>query len=239
MNPSKLQMSKTSTADFILLFVLTLAPLFKGLYYEQQMLGFQIAVFVAFLFFLIKYRSLGNRHPMDLAAAAFAIGYLLSIPGAADAREALLAFMRVLAGLMIYIIVSFRARENTFRLNILATVYLSGVVASVSILLNLIGFIKTARVWDSGIIQTTFEYKNAGALFLLICILLGVYLIYNLNNLKHVILISCVNFLNILFLLSIMPLNRFLGVSHKLPSPCLDTNLHHRIPGPCFERSGD
>ena len=201
MNPSKLQMSKTSTADFILLFVLTLAPLFKGLYYEQQMLGFQIAVFVAFLFFLIKYRSLGNRHPMDLAAAAFAIGYLLSIPGAADAREALLAFMRVLAGLMIYIIVSFRARENTFRLNILATVYLSGVVASVSILLNLIGFIKTARVWDSGIIQTTFEYKNAGALFLLICILLGVYLIYNLNNLKHVRLISCVNFLNILFLL--------------------------------------
>lgn len=196
-----LNVSKTKPADITLLLILALAPLFKGLYYEQQMLGFQAAVFIAFLLFLVKNRSLKISHPMDFAAAAFAIAYLLSIPGAADAREALLAFMRVLAGLMIYMIISFRARENVFRLTILAIIYLSGILASVSILLNLTGLIETARVWDNGILQTTFEYKNTGALFLLICILLGVYLLNNCSNVKHVLLISCVNFLNILFLL--------------------------------------
>lgn len=198
---SELSLSKTKPGDIILLLVLALAPLFKGLYYEQQMLGFQVAVFIAFLLFLVKNRSLQINHPLDYAAAAFALGYLLSVPGAADVREALLAFMRVLAGIMIYVIISGRAMENGFRLKILVTVYLSGFIALIGTLLNLTGVIETAKVWDSGVIQTTFEYKNAGALFLLICILLGVNLINNLNNLKHVIFISCVNFLNILFLL--------------------------------------
>ena len=198
---SELNLSKTKLGDMILLLVLALAPFFKGLYYEQQMLGFQVAVFIAFLLFLVKNRALRINHPLDYAAAAFALGYLLSVPGAADVREALLSFMRVLAGLMIYLIISFRAAENWFRLKMLITMYLSGFIALIGTLLNLTGVIETAKVWDSGVIQTTFEYKNAGALFLLICILLGVYLINSLNNRKLVIFVSCVNFLHILFLL--------------------------------------
>lgn len=201
MTLSQGKISQTRMSDILLLLILTWAPFFRGLYYEQQMLVFQTAVFVSFILFLSKNRTLKISHPLDFSAAALAVGYLLSIPGAADPREALLAFMRMLAYFMIYLMVSVRAGEKNFRSRLLVAVYMSGIVSAAGTLLNLFGIIETANVWESGIIQTTLEYKNTGALFLLACTLIGVYLAGNPANQKYRILMGCGNFLSFLLLL--------------------------------------
>lgn len=190
-----------SISDILLTLVLFLAPSVKGLYYEQEMFIFQTLVFIAFALFLYKNRSVKLNRPLDFAVLAFLAAYLLTLPGAADFREALLAVMRILAYFMIYLMVAAKARDDSGRIFVLRTVYLSGILMAVVTLLNLIGLLSTSGVWDGGIIHTTFEYKNAGALFLLVCTLVGVYLGQRTDSTKISVLIGIGNFLNLLLVI--------------------------------------
>ncbi|MFZ5640186.1 MAG: O-antigen ligase family protein [Bacillota bacterium] len=181
--------------------ILLLAPAVKGLYYEQEMFIFQTAVFAAFALFVAKYRQIKLNRPLDFAVLVFLAAYLFTLPGAADFREALLAVMRILAYFMLYLMVAAKARDDNGRLSVLRTVYLSGVLVTVVTLLNLTGVISTSGVWDGRIIHTTFEYKNAGALFLLVCTLIGVYLGRRSDSVKIQMLIGVGNYLNLLMII--------------------------------------
>lgn len=188
-------------SDILLKLVLLLAPSVKGLYYEQEMFVFQTVIFIAFAAFLAKNRRIGLNRTLDFAVLTFLAAYLFTLPGAADFREALLAVMRLIAYFMIYLMVAAKARDNTGRLYILRTVYLSGGLMVAVTLLNLTGTMATSDVWDSGIILTTFEYKNAGALFLLVCTLIGVYLGQQTDSVKISALIGAGNYLNLLMII--------------------------------------
>ncbi|MHB9093995.1 MAG: O-antigen ligase family protein [Eubacteriales bacterium] len=187
--------------ELLLSLILLLAPFFRGLYHEQEMLVFQTAVFIAFAAFLFYNRRIHLNKLMDFAAVAFILSYLASLPGAADLREAVLAVMRVLAYFMIYVMVSAKAGDSAFRRRLLASVYLSGTVVEIGVLMSLGGIISTSQVMYGNAIQTTFQYKNAGALFLLLCTLIGIYFWNRSDSLKLTLLIGAGNFLNMLFIM--------------------------------------
>lgn len=190
-----------SVSDILLSLLLLLAPTVKGLYNEQEMLVFQAAVFITFFTFLWNNREFRLNRPLDFAVLAFLLSYLFTLPGAADFREALLIVMRIIAYFMIYLMVSVRARDTAFRQRLPLIIYLSGNLVVAGVLLNLAGIVSTSRVWDGAVILTTFEYKNTGALFLLICTLIGMYLWNKSDSPKSNILIGVGNSLNILMIL--------------------------------------
>lgn len=188
-------------SEILLFLILFFAPSFKGLYYEQEMFIFQILVFITFAVFLVKNQKIKLTGPLDITILFFLATYLLSIPGAVDFREALLVVMRLLAYIMIYLLVSSITVEHNRRQNILNTIYLSGILLVLVTMLNIVGIITSAEVWVNPIIQTTFEYKNVGALFMLVCTLIG---LYRWTQTTSVRIISFIGIGNYLYLVMIL-----------------------------------
>ncbi|MHB8170656.1 MAG: O-antigen ligase family protein [Thermincolia bacterium] len=163
-----------------------MAPLAGGLYYEQQFFLFLISLIVIFLAGSIFTRPV-NRwswHPLDLGGLAFVLAYLLSLPGAADYREALVGFFRAVAYFLFYWLVTRHGGSVSRLKSLLWALYLSGITSVALSFLVASGWVVMDTVYEEGILHTTLHYKNAGALFLAVTGLMGFFLHSGATGLK-------------------------------------------------------
>ncbi len=188
-------------SDILLALILLTAPSVRGLYYEQEMFVFQVLVFVTFIFFLMERQPFTLNRPLDFAVFAFLGAYMITLFNAADFREALLTVMRIAAYTLIYVMVAAKTRNNGMRLKFLGVIYLSGLLMILVTLLNLTGVGFDDKFLDGSVIMTAFEYKNTGALFLLVCSQIGLYLAYYSKSVKAEMLMVIGNYLNFLIII--------------------------------------
>ncbi|WP_418790421.1 O-antigen ligase family protein [Phosphitispora sp. TUW77] len=187
-------------SGILLALILLTAPSVRGLYYEQEMFVFQVIVFAVFIIFLTEKKAFKLNRPLDYAVFTFLGVYMISLLNAADFREALLAVMRIISYTLIYIMISVHTRNNDSRYKFLRVIYLSGSLMILVTLFNLTG-IGFDKFLDGSVITTAFEYKNTGALFLLLCSLIGIYLAYYNESRKNDLLIGVGNYLNFLIII--------------------------------------
>ncbi len=183
--------------------VLILSPLFRGLYYELPMYVAAVAVAIIFLVTVFKsgpehFRFL--KHPLDLPMVLLLAAYLLSTCfAAADHREAAAVAIRIALLVMFYFLAGLANRHSHDKA--LWVVYAATLLSSIVTLISVLGIRPNDLIFEksTSLVATTLEYKNAGALFILLGILSGLYLWNQTNNIKTRTLLAAGNYL--LFLL--------------------------------------
>lgn len=186
-------------ADFLTTVVLLLAPLFGGLYGEKERQAFQIVIAVAFaIAFLVKKRPIRLNNSVRLAAVVFAAAYAVSLLTATDFRESFVVLLRYISYLMVFWLVAEKAGDPGYRGRLFFVIYVSGALSVIVCMLIMVTGQPVLLVWLNQTVQTTFEYKNTGAVFLLVCSIIGLYWFSRSTSLYRTLLIGAGNYLLIL-----------------------------------------
>jgi len=163
---------------------LFIAPLAKGLYYEQDLFLFLLGLVMVFSIYWLRQRPFDRwlYYPLDFGLAAFVLAYFLSIPGAADIREAVVGLLRAIGYILFYWLVTRHVRDLPNLKRLFWAIYLSSLASLALSFLVASGWLTMPTVYEAGILQTTLQYKNAGALFIAIASILGLFLYSGISD---------------------------------------------------------
>ena len=189
---AKKQVSKThilkdklNIVFYLILPLLLLPPFFKGLFFNQEANFAQayIAVVLAVYAFVRKDKIRISRNLMDYAFIGLVIAYIISNFVALSQRAAIEATLRIFSFFVIYWILA-NAISGIKQLKLaLSTMYLSGIVVAVIGLGNAYGTFFYLGAYQEGMINSTLQYHNAAAIFLVGCSIIGLYLAMALDSL--------------------------------------------------------
>lgn len=170
---------------FLVLFglTITIALIFRGLFFENDQLPFLIFIYTMFISFIIY--NIKNRDikllttPIDYAFFGIVLMYMFSIFYGVNKREAILEFGRHLSYFMIYIVAKDFAKEKKNRNIILNTLIFGGIIV-VSI-----GIGTAAGTWNfrdamlGGRLSSTFQYPNTLASYVVVLYIVSLTLLIN------------------------------------------------------------
>lgn len=169
------------TGLYLVLFV---SPFFRGLYFESESLPVLAAVSVIFSLAVFDKLIHGENQiyggsrallagPLDLAVLGLAAAYGISLATAADFRTALSEFLRNAAYFMAYLTAAQLLSNPAGRRRLMQVIFLAAVGVAVVGLASALGLFKFPGGYVSGRINSTFQYPNTMAAFLMAGSLLG------------------------------------------------------------------
>ncbi|MHB8171605.1 MAG: O-antigen ligase family protein [Thermincolia bacterium] len=132
---------------------------------------------------------------MDYAGLGLVIAYLLSSFVAINDRDGVGEVLKVANYFLIYVMVAYSGRNFTDLNRILLVLYLSGIGVAVR------GFGAAYGIWEynggfvDGMINSTLQYHNATAIFLVATVILGMYLVARLDTLWLKMAVGAGNYL--------------------------------------------
>jgi len=151
---------------FFILFslVITVALLFKGLYFERELLPTLIGIFILFIAWgTYKSREKGFKllsTPIDYLFLGVVLMYLLSITYGVNKREAVFEFSRYLAYFIIFLM------TKSFSTNKKYEKYIINIVLFGGLLVSIIGIGSATGTWEyigaviGNRLSSTFQYPN-------------------------------------------------------------------------------
>ncbi|MEW6572127.1 MAG: O-antigen ligase family protein [Bacillota bacterium] len=160
-----------------LFFVVVTAPFMRGLFFQPELLLYQMTVGVTFLFCIgdqvLRQEKTPNL-PLLWAVAGLLLAYLLSLSTAVHLRPAVGEVLKVLSYTLIFY-TAFRYVRDTKELQRLL---LAGYLGALGV--ALVGLAAATGLWnfpgafDNGVINSTLQYKNALAAYLTMFTLIGI-----------------------------------------------------------------
>ncbi|MDR3586016.1 MAG: O-antigen ligase family protein [Desulfosporosinus sp.] len=149
--------------------VLILAPLFRGLYYDQEALYFMSGVgLITGCVAYLKKRSSEVLDLTDLALGCLTAWYIIAIPFSVNKGDAIIGSMRILGYVALYYAASRSLSEKT--------VHMGGwLLASTGVLVTYIGIGSSINLpsvlgsWGN-VLSSTFQYHNAFGGYLLMVV---------------------------------------------------------------------
>jgi len=183
-----------------LLAVLFLSPLMRGLYFDNEMLIVSMAVAMLFGIYIwaAGRNGVGDRKVrlqlIDYGVAGLLIAYLISTFVAVKIAEAVDSDLRLAVYLMVYIITAGLANSRQRLKEMLVAIYASGVVVA------FIGLLAFGGVDINGAIianriSSTFQYPNVLGMYLAVIGIIGIYLLFSVDQVKYRLLIASANVL--------------------------------------------
>lgn len=160
--------------------LLCLSPFFRGLFFDQEMLIFQIMLGVVFgIAVWYNYKNQNNGSflagPLDYMVLAFAVTYLISAIDPAHARDAVGELLRVTTYFFVYWLAAYQInRQEVDRA--LAVLLLSGLGVSLAGLGTALGTLDLHGAWQANRIYSTLQYPNTLAAYLMAMNIIGLYL---------------------------------------------------------------
>ncbi|MEW6447638.1 MAG: O-antigen ligase family protein [Bacillota bacterium] len=160
-----------------LYFILFTAPFMRGLFFQPELLLYQVIVGVTFLFCIgdqLLRRDETPSLPLLWAAGGLLAAYLFSLASAVHIRPAIGEALKVLSYLLV-LYAAFRYVRNTRELRrLLLAGYFSALGVAVVGVLAAAGFLNFPGAFDNGVINSTLQYKNALAAFLTMFTITGI-----------------------------------------------------------------
>jgi len=174
-------------------------PLFKGLFFSQQMLVSHIITSIVFslvLLYRIRHKDyVLLRNPLDWAILAYAGAYLLSLAGAVYPGEAIYGFLKALNYFMVYWVVTRVASSYNLVREMLKFLLAGGLAVAVIGILAALGYSNYPNAYDNGVINSTLQYSNTMAAYLSVTLLIGVTLLQQEKMLWLKVMYCLANFL--------------------------------------------
>ncbi|ADG83684.1 O-antigen ligase family protein [Thermincola potens] len=184
----------------LLLPLLFLPPFFRGLFFDSEsFVAYMYAAAVLMVY--VMYRKDNFKLSFNLMEAAF-IGFVLawfiSILAAYDVREAVGDALRNLNYLIIFLLLAALA-ENLQKMRLaLWTFFVAGIGVALTGLGTAYGTFNFNGAFVDGLINSTLQYHNAAAIYLMACGIIGLYLAAVSENLWLRYAVSAGNFLVLL-----------------------------------------
>ncbi|MDA8235138.1 MAG: O-antigen ligase family protein [Clostridia bacterium] len=156
---------------------------------------FTSAALLVFLFTRPRAELRLTNNIMDYAGLGLFVAYLLSSFVAINARDGVGEVLKVANYFLIYVMVAYSVRNFTDLNRILLVLYISGIGVAVR------GFGAAYGIWEyngafaDGMINSTLQYHNATAVFLVATVILGTYLVARLDNIWLKMAVGAGNYL--------------------------------------------
>jgi len=166
---------------FLLCIILGIAPLLRGIFFEDYYIPFLAIIPLLFLFFL--YKQIKNRdsklfdHPLDYAILGMLLAYVISLFTAVNTRSSLIALMKTAAYIMIYWMCFQAVLMNKTYKSLYVTFFISGISMAFIGLLIYCGALNYPFLKAGDRIGSTIEYANTLGVYMGVAYLLGLGLI--------------------------------------------------------------
>jgi len=174
------------TIFYILLVILVFyPPFFRGMYFEKEMfptIALTSAVFIIWAIFKIVQKEPIISTTLDYAALSLVGAYIISSFFAVNIRASIGEVLRYFDYLFIYFIVSRTVKDNKKIFILLNALVLSSFVVAVVGLGSSVNLIHYNGSWVGGRINSTFQYPNTTASFLMAFFLVNLALISYTDN---------------------------------------------------------
>lgn len=187
-----------------LMLILLITPFMNGLYFQPDVLAFQVAVGVVWIFCVfdqVLRREPGlARTPLDMAVAALLLAYILSLAGAVSMRSAIGEALKMLVYAMVYWM-AFRAVQDENSLDrVLKVIFWAGTGAAALSIAAVAGFVSLPQDVHNAV-PSTIGYKNALAVYMGAVSLIGLGLGVKTRSSAERVLYSLGCFLGIVVIL--------------------------------------
>ncbi len=163
-----------------LYFMIFYLPLGRGLYFEPELLPFQMAVAVLFAVLWVDKvvrRDMellpGRIQSLDIFALLFVFAYFQSVFVAVDERAAVAGVLKALMYVLFYRVVAELSMDRKVRDRILSVLFLSGVMVALIGLTSAMGLFRYPGAVSGLRISSTLQYPNALAAYLLMVHIIG------------------------------------------------------------------
>ncbi|AIS51839.1 tetratricopeptide repeat/O-antigen ligase [Thermoanaerobacter kivui] len=174
------------TIFYILLLVLVFyPPFFRGMYFEKEMfptIALTSAVFIIWAIFKIVQKEPIISTTLDYAALSLVVAYIISSFFAVNIRASIGEVLRYFDYLFMYFMVSRTVKDNKKIFMLLNVLVLSSFVVAVVGLGSSVNLIHYNGSWVGGRINSTFQYPNTTASFLMAFFLVNLALISYTDN---------------------------------------------------------
>lgn len=174
------------TVFYILLLILVFyPPFFRGMYFEKEMfptIALTSAVFIIWVIFKIVKKEPIVSTTLDYAALSLVGAYIISTFFAVNIRASIGEVLRYFDYLFIYFMVSRTVRDNKKIFILLNVLVLSSFVVAIVGLGSSVNLIHYNGSWVGGRINSTFQYPNTTASFLMAFFLVNLALISYTDN---------------------------------------------------------
>ncbi len=189
--------NKLNIDDIILkltMLMLVLAPLFRGLFFEQERAYFHIASFLLALVYIIAKLRTNEfkliRSKSDLFAFLLMLIYIVSISYAVDKRASIIEAIKYINYFVIYILIRNLAKTKREHNIVINSLLFGGFVVTMIGILAGMGIVEYNGAVMGNRISSTFQYPNALASYLLALyvITIGKSLVTNNKKLRLVYL---------------------------------------------------
>jgi tetratricopeptide (TPR) repeat protein len=171
---------------FWLLFPLILIPPFnRGLFFDEELLiaHMYTAVVAGLYFFLRKDRLTLSRSIMDYAGPGLILAYFISTFVALSLRDAVGEVLKVTNYVLLYWLIAYVSKDIKDLQKIIAGFFVAGLGVALAGLGTAYGTFNFNGAFVGGLINSTLQYHNAVAIYLVACGLLGFYLAVAVENL--------------------------------------------------------
>lgn len=171
---------------FWLLFPLILIPPFnRGLFFDEELLiaHMYTAVVAGLYFFLRKDRLTLSRSIMDYAGPGLILAYFISAFVALNLRDAVGEILKVTNYVLLYWLIAYVSKDIKDLQKIIAGFFVAGLGVALAGLGTAYGTFNFNGAFVGGLINSTLQYHNAVAIYLVACGLLGFYLAVAVENL--------------------------------------------------------
>ncbi len=178
---------------FCLLFpLLLLSPFFRGLFFDEELVVAHMytAVVAGLYFYLRPERVRFSRNIMDYAGVGLIIAYILSSFGALVPRDAVGEVFKVLNYFLVFWLVAQTAKTLADMQKVVVALFAAGVGVAIAGLGTAFGTFWFNGGYVSGLINSTIQYHNAVAIYLVAAGILGMYLTAALNNMWARVLVA-------------------------------------------------
>lgn len=180
-------------------------PLFKGLFFNQQMFVSHIITSIVFslvLFHRIRHKDyVLLRNPLDWAILAYAGAYLLSLAVAVHQGDAIYGFLKALNYFMVYWVVTRVASSHDLVREMLKFLLAGGLAVAVIGILAALGYSNYPAAYNNGVINSTLQYSNTMAAYLAVMVLVGVTLVQQEKSLWLKTVYNIANYLMVVAIL--------------------------------------
>ncbi|HHW58023.1 MAG TPA: polymerase [Clostridia bacterium] len=177
---------KFDTAFYTLLLILLFyPPFFRGMYFEKEMfptIALTSVVFILWAIYKIVQKEPVISTTLDYAALSIVGAYVISTFFAVNIRASIGEVLRYFDYLFIYFMVSKIVKDNKKIFILLNVLVLSSFVVAIIGLGSSVNLIHYNGSWVAGRINSTFQYPNTTASFLMAFFLVNLALISNIDN---------------------------------------------------------
>lgn len=169
---------------YMLLALVFLAPFFRGLFFDKELAiaHMYTAVVAAIYFWSNRNQVLFSKNITDYAGIGLILAYAISFFVAWNARDAIGEVLKVLNYFIVFWLAAKSANNFENRLRVMWVLYLSGLVVSVIGIGSAFGTFTYNGAYSEGLISSTLQYHNAGAIYMIASGIIGLYLLITVES---------------------------------------------------------